>query len=176
MVESNILLPVVLHNAVGEVSKIVNLYRGSCLLRIMGRKAKTLTYWKVVRVWGFLSNNYLSVYLPIYLSFCLSIYLSIHLSIYPSIYLSIHLSIYLSIYPSIHLSIYLSIYPSIYLSIYLYCSWNTPFYSLISLGSPGDDRRSRAVLQVDLGRRSAEAPLSSSRLRACKAHHWSPET
>ena len=50
-----------------------------------------------------------------YLSINIFIYLSIYLSIYVSIYLSIYLSIHLSVYPSTYLSIYLSINLSAYL-------------------------------------------------------------
>ena len=67
-------IPVVPHKAVAEVSKIGNLWEiGGCESRMAER-----SHWSI----------YLSIYPSIYLSISLSSSLSISLSIYLSIYLS----------------------------------------------------------------------------------------
>ena len=118
-------IAVVPHKAVAEVSKIGNQKRRGWLLWITNGRAKPLMDRKVIDVSSLSLSLFLwlstylptdlSIYLPIYLFFCLSMYLSIYLSID----LSINLFIYLSICLSLDLSIYLSIDLSIYLCIYL---------------------------------------------------------
>ena len=85
---------------------------------------------------SFLSNarsfqqliSYTTIYLIIYLSYCLSILLSIYLIVYLSYCLSILLSIYLIVYLSYCLSNLLSIYLIVYLS---YCL--SIFFDYLSL-------------------------------------------
>ena len=128
----NILLPVVPHKAVAEVSKIET-YRRGWLLWIRDGRANPLMDRKVLEV-SSLSLSF-SDYLPTYLSiFYVSIYRSISLSL-SSVYLSSCLPVYLSIYLSLSLSlalssvylssclpVYLSIYLSVCLPVYLWCS------------------------------------------------------
>ena len=93
-----ILLPVVPHKAVAEVSKIGNLWER---LIVVSHGWQSEATDGPTGGWGLLSFS-------LFLSLSLTVYLPAYLSIYVSIYLSISLSLSLSLCLSIYLSIYLS--------------------------------------------------------------------
>ena len=95
-----ILLPVVPHKAVAEVSKIGNLWER---LIVVSHGWQSEATDGPTGGWGLLSFS-------LFLSLSLTVYLPAYLSIYVSIYLSISLSLSLSLSLSVCLSIYRSIY------------------------------------------------------------------
>ena len=130
-------IPVVLHKAAAEVSKIRNLHRRGELLRRMDGRANPLMDRKVVEAEA--------LSLSLSLCLCLCSYLSTHL---PKD-LSVCLSFCLSVFPSICLSVYLFIYLSIYL--YLY-------FSFFLKGS----NYARRLSKVEVGKSKTKQACNSS--------------
>ena len=113
--DSSTVLPVVLHKAVAEVSKIGNLWERIVVV-MLGCQNEPTDGPK--GRWGSESLT-LSFSLSFSLSLSLSLYICVCASIYPSIRLSVYLSFFLSMYPSIYLSLYLAICLTIDLSVCL---------------------------------------------------------
>ena len=135
-----IVIPVVPHKAVAEVSKIGNLSERLVVVNHWWQSEATdgsKGDWCLPSFSLFLSLS-LIIYLPTYRSVYLSIYLSIHPPTHPSI---------LSIYLSIHLSIGLSVCLSTYLSTCLSASLKTWLFYETSSSFQVDNIKNAAFLR-----------------------------